>query len=570
MRSPRFSLAPTPGGGLPPLNLLLVFALALGLRLAWAPLFTFAGSDCDGAGYWNVARHIADGQGWLSNSYRFLYVPPPDLPQPDVHWSPLYPLLMAGAFKAFGVSMAAAQVPMLLCGALLAVAVALLTARITRDAGAGTLAGLLAAVHPTLVTWSLRLETEVGTMLLVTLTLWALARLRTTRDALLAGGLLGLAWLMKYQSGLLLVAAVAALVLRRAGGEAPIRAATQAAPGDGGAVPDHSGVARGPGGAGTSRGGALVAPGGLSLGHSLALILVAFSAVISPWLIRNARHFGDPFFSAVAPMVLSGYREFGSEREFITRTTPPPATLPFLLHHLPEVAGRALFGVRYLLTGLLREHLGSLALAPLLLIGALAAIVSGWRRWLPALLWAAALTAVCAISIHQVRYLMSVIPLLVALAATAVTVRRPGWARPALALLALVALIDMGRQAHAAAHARGAGWTPGAMSCALESEAAAPWLKAHTRPGEALFATEVYHYALLTERNAVNIPPREADLLRLRDRYAIRYLVIAERDIPIRLPAWRDAPPAWATLDTTLTPPIGHGTSPIRIYRVGE
>ena len=75
MRSPRFSLAPTPGGGLPPLNLLLVFALALGLRLASAPLFTFAGSDCDGAGYWNVARHIADGQGWLSNSYRFLYVP---------------------------------------------------------------------------------------------------------------------------------------------------------------------------------------------------------------------------------------------------------------------------------------------------------------------------------------------------------------------------------------------------------------------------------------------------------------------------------------------------------------
>lgn len=558
MSAPR-PVAGTPLPDAPPAwVLLLVFALALGLRLWWAPLFTFEGSDCDGAGYWNVARHIADGQGWLSNSYRFLYLPPPVLPQPDVHWSPLYPLLMAGAFKLAGVSMASARLPMLLCGAGLAVALALCTARLTRSAAAGTLAGLLAAVHPTLVTWSLRLETEVGTMLLVTLTLWALARLSTRRDALLAGALLGLAWLMKYQSGLLLVATVAGLLLRRDEYELP-RAAGDLAPGAAAANRYRGGA---PGDPGTLR--------PLSPGPAFLWILVAFCVVISPWLIRNLRHFGNPFFSAVAPMVLSGYREFGSEREFITRTTAPPATLAFLLQHLPEVVGRSLFGVRYLLTGLLREHLGSPWLAPLLLVGLVSALRQVWRRWLPALLWAAALTAACAVSIHQVRYLMSVIPLLVALAAAALSLRGPRWTRPLLGLLALVALLDMARQSNAAVHARGPGWTPGAMSCALEAETAGAWLAAHTRPGEALFATEVYHYALLTGRNAVNIPPVDADLRRLRARYAIRYLAIAERDIPTRLPTWQAAPPPWATLDTTLAPPPGHGTSPIRIYRVGE
>lgn len=500
-----------------------VTLLALVLRLLAAPAFTIDGTDCDGAGYWDVARSLASGHGWQSHSHRFLYLPPPDLPQPDVHWSPLYPLLMAGSFRLLGESMAAARLPMLLCGALLAGAMALLAGRLTGDRRAALLAGLFGALHPTLVVWSLRLETEVGTMFLSTLVLWSAARQESWRDALLAGLLLGFAWLMKYQSGLLVVALAAGAFLAERRGPALRR---------------------------------------LLVSGAVALL------VVLPWLVRNARLFGDPFFTAVAPMILSGYREFGSERAFITRTSPPPATLPYLLGHLPEVFGRALFGARYLWSGLLREHAGSLLVLPLSVLGVVALFRKGAPRVLPALLWAAVLTAACAVAIHQVRYLLALLPLLLVIASAAVTAWPRRFATGALLVLGVVAAADMARQARAGVTARGEGWTPGAMSCALEARTAAAWVRGATAPGEALFVTEVYHYALLTGRNAVNIPPQDDDVRALGRRYAIRRLLIAEEDLPVRLPGWVGGAPAWAHLDTTLAPPAGHGTSPIRVYRL--
>ena len=497
--------------------------------------------DCDGAGYLEVARHLARGTGWVTNAYRFLFLPPASFPQPDAHWSPLYPLLSAISFRLFGDTYTAAKLVPFCFGVTVPPLVYLLARAVTGRTEAGWIAGLLAVAHPTLVTWSLRIETEIGTVALVLAVLAASYAVRDRLGAAGLGVLVGLAYLMKYQSAFLWLPVLLVLLFR----------------------PD--------------------------LRNRLPIVGLAgltFGLTLLPWLVRNTLVFGDPFYGYLRYNGLSYYPEFGGEPRFLTSLTPPPDTFAYLSRHVPSAVAHFRASLKSLLFALWRDHSGSRLLLPLALVGA-AALARRWRLWVPLAAYGLCLLAAFSLSVPQPRYLLSLVPLwLLAAGAGAAWLLEAARSRGplrravfggAVALLVLVASADEARQTAALARDRTSEWNPAAAFCGLEYEAGLPWVRAHLAPAEPVFASEVYHAALLFERPAIQVPFDDSTLVRLRDRYLARTMVISLRELRRRLPRWEAAPPPWAKLVERIPPEEiraqGHASwygpvTELRIYRL--
>jgi hypothetical protein len=488
----------------------LVAVTALGLvpRLAWFGRYRLAGTDCDGAGYMDVARHLAAGAGFTTGIFKYLYLPPAALPQPDAHWSPLYPLLTAGSFALFGESIAAAKLVPLLLGAAVPALAWLLALSLTGDRRTALLAGLLAALHPTLVTWSLRIETEIGTVALATAALALLPRSGPRANAAL-GVVTGLAWLMKYQSALLWGAILARRLL-------------------------------------------LDPPG--RRGRDLAAAAAAFALVAAPWALRNQLVFGAPCYTDLCTDIVSAHPGLGGVDRVWASTTMPPAPLGYMLAHAGETLGHVYGNLRGYALRLPPQALGSLLFAPL----AVAGIWSQLRRlraWAPVLVYGALLLGMFSLSTAFDRYQFSLFPPVVVLAAAgavwaldraAALGRGAVAARALVGLLLLAALTDQARLGAAKATDRDAPWNPHANFCAAEYLAAAPFIRDHAGPREAVMAAEAYHAGYLFGRPVVNLPFDEPSLRHLCARYGVRYLVVSDRQRDVRLPGWAGGPPAWA------------------------
>ena len=409
---------------LPPgLVMALLTILGLALRLVWFNRYQLAGTDCDGAGYMDVARHIASGAGFTTNVYKYLYLPPASLPQPDAHWNPLYPLLTAGAFRLFGESMFSAKLVPLLLGTAVPALVYRLAQALTGDRRTALAAGLLAVAHPVLVTWSLRIETEIGTLALVTAVLVLMFRPKWQGSVAL-GVVAGLAWWMKYQSALLWGAILLQAAIMR---------------------PPRRGL------------------------RGLAIVALAFTVTISPWLARNQRVFGDPFHTDLRTDVISDYAGLGGRNRVWASLTPPPKPIPYLLAHGSEALHHVYGNLVGFARDLPREASGSVLLVPLALVGVLAE-ARRWRNWAPPVFYGALLLALFSISTAHTRYLYSVIPIVIVLSASgavwlagraAVLPRAPAAALRVLLVLGVgVAIADEVRTAAAAATDRRSVWTP--------------------------------------------------------------------------------------------------------------
>lgn len=494
----------------PALVLAALAAAALAVRLVFFGHYPLAGTDCDGAGYMDVARHIAAGLGFRTGAYKQLFLPPVSLPQADAHWCPLYPLLTAGVFRLFGESMAVAKLVPLAFGVALPPLIYLLARALTGSRSTARVAGLIAVVHPALVTWSLRVETEIGTMALVTAVFVLMLREGRWRGPAL-GVVLGLACLMKYQSfmlwGPVLLYDLSARGLR---------------PGLRGLVP----------------------------------VVIGFVVTVAPWLVRNLLVFGHPLYNDVGHEALLTYPGFGvfNQRYWATLTPPPPFA-PWMLSHPAETLRHVYYGVRALAVSLPREAVGSLWLVPFGLVG-VARVLPAWKRWAPAVLYGLLLLLAFSLTTSLARYLLSLTPFWIVLAADGaiwLTIRskdlRPASRRAltiAVAAVMTVALADQVRNAAARSLDRTSPWNPNVYSCPLQLMAAAPYIRSNVPPGEPVFSTEPFHAAYLFDRPAVNVPFEPADFARVRGTWGVRYLVIADRDLDQYLPAWKPAPPAWA------------------------
>jgi 4-amino-4-deoxy-L-arabinose transferase-like glycosyltransferase len=446
---------------------------------------------------------------------RYLFALPDSIPHPDSYWSPLFPLMLSGAFKAVGTSFHSGQLVTLVFGALVPVVVFFLAFGLTRSRAAAVIAGAIAVFQPTMITSSSRVMPEIVMIFFIGLALAILLK-RTESHAKEAwlGMVLGLAYLLKYQNGALVVPVVAYYAL-----VTPRRAVMS------------------------------------------ILIVGAFAAMVAaPWLVRNAVVFGDPFYSIVRSGIVSYYPEFAGEARFVATLQEPPPAWPYIFSHLGDAKALAHTSLYTVVVPFFREYAGSMVLIPFVALG-FVAMGSAWRRWLPLVAFAAFIVGFFAITMPLVRYVLVLLPVWVAFAAagTGVVLRvtersaATRWAGR-VAVVALVGFVCWGQlqTARATATNTGSEWTPATNFGMLEAESVADFIDTHTDSSDVVMAAETYHYAFVLDRPAVQMPFDEELLRYLRDRYHIRYLVTSVRDLDKHFPSWREHTPAWARLVYTV------------------
>jgi len=491
---------------------LLLLAASLATRVPIVHDYRLEGIDRDTAGYMQVARNISSGRGWVNDSVRYLFALPDTIPHPDEYWSPLFPLMLAGVFRATGPSFPAAQLVTLLFGVLVPVVVFLLAFALSRSRAVAVIAGIIAVFQPTFITSSSRVMPEIVMIFFVGLALAVLLyRHESRRKEVWLGVILGLAYLLKYQNGALVVPVVLYYLL---------------------ATPWRRGIV------------------------SILVVGVVSVVVVSPWLVRNAIVFGDPFYAIVRSGIVSYYPEFAGEGRFVATLQVPPPAWPYILSHLGDAKALAHTALYTVVVPFFREYAGSMVLIPFVALGVVT-MGSAWRRWVPLLVFSAFLVAFFAITMPLVRYVLVLLPVWVAFAAAGIGVvlrateargtrGATRWAgRVAVAALLVFVVVGQGRRAIAVATDTTSEWTPATNFGMLEAESVADFIDTHTAPGDVVMAAETYHYAFVLERGAVQMPYDEELLRTLRDRYHIRYLVTSLRDLRKHFPEWEERTPTW-------------------------
>jgi hypothetical protein len=479
-------------------------------RALYFPVPTITGSDCDATAYLELARHLRAGHGFVTNTLYFLWERPAAFPRPESLWNPLQPYAIAALGRVVPDLWTAAKLVALLFGLAVPALTLLAAERFTGRRSVACIAGVLAALDTTLVTWSARPLTEMGTVALVTLC-WVLAFRRGRFAGLTLGFAVGLAVLQKYQSGLLWVGLVPALVADRGWRD------------------------------GT---------------RTLAAAALGFALVMAPWWFRNLSVFGDPFYSDIRWNLLCDWGLGGDEQHFWTRLDRPPTLPAYALAH-PLQALKVTYGGLRLIAALgWIEHVPSAALVPLAALGAWS-LRRRPARPLAFALYVVVLTLGSALTIARPRFLLSALPAVLGLVAAGLVwwvqwgrERGPGLARAstlgALVLLLLV-LVGDARGILRLAADRSSGWNPSYYVCALEERAGAAWLRAHAPDRSPAIVVEPLHGAwFLEDRPALRMPFAEAGVDTLRRALGARWLVTTQRDQQERLPGWAVSPPAWA------------------------
>ncbi len=191
---------------------LTLFALAFAIRFALAQQLIFPQLD-DPASYIQVARHIAQGRGLVSDVIWNFWVPFDSLTHPsNEFWMPLSSWSMALSIRLWGDSLLAAQLPGILFGSLLAPMMYLVGQYLWPDQRRwNILAAILIVPNAVAVYQSVSADSSALYTLLSSLTLVAAAMMfekRQGRTALVCGVLCGLSYLSRSHGTLLLAAII--------------------------------------------------------------------------------------------------------------------------------------------------------------------------------------------------------------------------------------------------------------------------------------------------------------------------------------------------------------------------
>ena len=197
--------------------LAIIFALGLTLRLVWVVYTTTVPLGGDPHWYYIVAINVAKGYGFVSNSSPSLLGESIGPGEPTAFWPPAYPIVLAGFWKLFGISLMSAKVLNAVLGAL-AIPFVYLLGRQIFDRRVGVVAAGLFAVYPNVIAWTPLLFSEQLFILLFVAALWLLAVVPSTsrhRWALVGFGFLtGVAILTRGQAAVLIPVAVVFWLMR--------------------------------------------------------------------------------------------------------------------------------------------------------------------------------------------------------------------------------------------------------------------------------------------------------------------------------------------------------------------
>ena len=447
--------------------LVLLLAVTLGARLAVLPGSREANMDPDAAHFLNIAHCFAAGQGFSNPAAWPAWIRPARLPMPETFKEPAYPYAISKLAPLVGDPFRAGQLISLLAGLLLPFFVYGLGRTLDADPRVGLVAGFAAAGSPLLLAQSVRVMVDSLFAAVVCLLFWAAtargsesARARPLLLDLAVGALLGLTFLLRAQTLLILPALGVLYLLRRPLGTSLVR---------------------------------------------LAFALAAALLVASPLLLRNLRLFGTPLHSDVAAYGIWPYVDHLAFSHGLDR---PPAPLAFVLHHVPQVFHHmALSLVRFALHSLPEDILGNALWMPLLAAGALACLAR-WRRWLFAYVYLG-LTITFVMAVHwDARYFASTVALFGLFAAAGAAWLARAVASTPLAgrltgghLLAAALAVSLTVQT-VAARREAAG---GASIELAAARAEGPRLARHLAADEAVMAVTTSYWSWTTGRPSVHL-----------------------------------------------------------------
>jgi Dolichyl-phosphate-mannose-protein mannosyltransferase len=450
----------------PARSLALISGLALIARLISLPVSTERNMPPDAAHFLNIARCFKNGEGFSNPSAWPAWMKPDRLPMPETFKEPGYPYLIAGLWRAGVDPFRAGQALSLIAGLLLPWVVYKLARRLDSDPRTALWAALLAAASPLLIAKSVSVLVEslfalaIASMFLAAL--WRPddeSRDRPLAADLLTGALFGAAWLLRAQTLIALPPALLLLTARR------------------------------------SRSRALL---------GVAIAAAAAAIVLSPFIARNLRLFGVPFYSDVTVFGIWPYVDHMTFSHGLAR---PPAPIPFALAHVREVLAHMIWSLRHFTLGTLpREVLGN----PVWLLafaGGLWVTFARWRSWRFAYLYLG--TTVFFISgVHwDSYYFTSTVACwcLIAGAGIAAALRWAGerslW-RGVRLRHAMIALAALCFALEARSARRGLDSVPAQIEAARHEAA---WLSARLGRDEAVMVDYTSYYAWFTQRHAVHV-----------------------------------------------------------------
>jgi 4-amino-4-deoxy-L-arabinose transferase-like glycosyltransferase len=462
--------------------LLAILAAGVLVRLLLRMVSTESNMDPDAAHFLNIARAFDHGQGFVNPAAWPAWMQPARLPMPETFKEPGYPWLIA----QLGVCFKTGQWISIVAGALLPLVTFLLARRRALDSRVALLAAALVAFSPLAMLQSVRVMVDVLFALVVTAMFWLASRdLAAEGDRplwrdLLAGALFGAAFLLRAQTLMLLIPFVWLL-----------------------------GEARKP------------APALARIG----LALVVAAAVASPFWLRNLRLFHTPLYSNV---VAYGLWPYVDHLAFSHGLDHPPAVLPFVLSHVPQVIEHMVVSVmRFTLSALPEEIIGHAFWMLPLAVG-IALALGALRTWAFALLYLA-ITFVFVMAVHwDARYFTSSVPLYCLLTASGAIAL---WERVAsltlvgpfkasavvLGATALVFLLQF-----ASARRTQATFHPPELDAARREAA---FLRARLKPDEAVLAVTTSYWSWFADRPSVHMilsdtPRFDAAMTRLKVRWA--------------------------------------------------
>lgn len=480
--------AQTDGRGSFALVAILLFALVVRAWLAQGS--SQDNMDPDAAHFLNVARSFASGQGFSNPAAWPAWFNPASLPMPETIKEPGYPWLIAQLASPLGGGFRAGQALSLVAGVLLPWAVYALGRRRALDHRTALLAALLVAASPLAILQSVRVMVDATFALVVTAMFLSASRDAAVPAAqrplvrdLLAGALFGVAFLLRAQTMILLVPLLVLLFEGRRPRAALWR---------------------------------------------IALALAVAGVVASPFLLRNWQLFHTPFYSDVVAFGLWAYVD---QVAFSTGLDHPPAVLPYVLGHVPQVLAHMARSFIQFFTEALPNQIVGHAFWMLPLTAGILLSLRAARVWLFAYLYLG-ITLVFIMAVHwDARYFTSSVPLWCLFAASgAMTLARAlsdsrslEWLGPVRApwFLGAATLVVIVLQV-AVARRTLRQFAPPELSAA-QHEAA--FLRERLRPDEAVLAVTTSYWSWFSQRPSVHLviadePRFDAVMRRLKVRYA--------------------------------------------------
>lgn len=467
-----------------PAAVALVLLVTLASRLVVLPASSERTMEPDGPHLLNVARCFERGQGFSNPAAWPAWVRPERLPGPETFKEPGYPYAISVLAPLVRGEFRAAILISLLAGLLLPMAAMVFARQLGLGRGEATLAALLVAASPLSIFMSVRVTVDslFPALLMVAFVLaaWRPRAGRTLVLDLAAGVAAGLAFMVRGQMLVAAPAFVAALALRRTRRDATL---------------------------------------------GVVLAAVAAVAAASPFLLRNLRLFGVPFYSDVGAFGLWPYVDHMTFSHGLDR---PPAPIGWALAHPAAVLRHMAESlVQFCVFALPQDVLGHPLWVLALAAGVPLALARG-RALLPLWIYLGATVGFVFAVNWDSRYFASTVPFWAILAALgAAWVARALGPRPlagplrGVHLLVAAAALTFALQA-ATARRKVERSSPPELEAAL---AEAPFLQARLAPDEAVMVVTTSVWAWFVDRPAVHLVIADdrrfaAELRRLKVRCA--------------------------------------------------